>query len=88
MKTISEAEYRRLQAAEEFCRAAREGYASRGTVGRQEFAWFDRWMRLSLKSRYDSPRPVRPTWCAACRARHIAGNCPQANNRISEQASP
>lgn len=56
--TISRREYLRLQAAEEFCRAARIGYGTCGIVGNDQFPWFEQWMRLAPESKYDAPKPL------------------------------
>lgn len=64
-----------LLAAEEFCKAARQGIVDRGMIGNIEYPWFDRWMRLAGKNKYDPPKPVKPTWCCSCKHKHIAGNC-------------
>ena len=76
MKTIqlSENRYRSLLAAEEFCRAARLEYAGpQGLVTARSWPWFDRWMRLAGKSKYDAPKPTRAVWCGNCLCRHVVG---------------
>lgn len=70
---ISESRLKQLLAAEEFCRAARLGFTERGFVSQPEYPWFDRWMRLASKRKYDDPKPCRPTWCQSCKCRHTAG---------------
>lgn len=70
---ISESRLKQLQAAEEFCRAARIGIVERGFVGQDEWPWFDRWMRLAGKTKYDVPKPCRATYCSSCKRRHLAG---------------
>jgi len=71
--SISKSRLKQLEAAEEFCRAARIGFSERGFVAQAETPWFDRWMRLSGKSRYDAPKPCRAVWCGSCKCRHVAG---------------
>lgn len=72
--TISENRLKSLLAAEEFCRAARLDYSDYGLVTKRSYQWFDRWMRLSGRSRYDKPKPTRPVWCSNCRKRHVSGD--------------
>ena len=73
--TVSANRMKSLLAAEEFCRAARIGIVDRGFVGRVEYPWFERWMRLSGRAKYDQPKRVPPVWCGSCKKRHVAGKC-------------
>jgi hypothetical protein len=70
---ISNSRLKQLQAAEEYCSAARIGIVERGFVGQTEWPWLDRWSRLAGKAQYDVPKPCRATYCSSCKRRHVAG---------------
>lgn len=75
MPTISQNRLNALLAAEATCQQMRSDIAGIGGVTQKTVDYMFRWMRLSGKSVYDTPKPLRAIWCPDCKRRHKPSSC-------------
>lgn len=82
---ISENRLRSLLAAEAFCQALRKDVCDYGGMTKRCWPWFDQWMRRTGKVKYETPKPVHPTWCCDCRGYHVSGeHIPEVADRLAK----